>query len=96
MNEPVIINIVVLKILIIVNTQLIVKIPTRKIQIKVRLVEIEDTVVVRFINSLCRIIYSKSAMTKGRIDFFLSRAACDDGKLRLIGELSVLRIQTQR
>lgn len=64
MDFPVIVDIIIPKRLIVVSSQTVVQISFREIQIKVRLVEVKNSIMVGIINPLNRVVYSEGAMAE--------------------------------
>src|SRR5690606_765826 len=67
MDEPILIHVHARERLVIPDSELIVQVSPRKIKIKIRLIEIEYPIVVRFVNLLPGIIHAQGAVTEGGV-----------------------------
>ena len=68
----------ILKARIILNGEAIVQISFCEIQIEIRLIKVEHTVVVGPVDLIDRIVHAKSAVAECRVELVLAGAACDD------------------
>src|SRR4051812_18996706 len=91
MNVAIMEDVVILESLIIMNAKFIVEITPGEVQIEMRLIEIKNSIIISIINFQNRIIDSNSAVSKGRIQFALIRAAGNDRNFCLIRKLLILR-----
>ena len=82
---PVIEYVVMFKTLVIVNAEFVIEIAASKIQIKIRLIEVKNTVVISGIESCGRVMNTKCAVPECRLQLFLKRATGDDRDLGVLG-----------
>jgi hypothetical protein len=67
MNPPIVVEIIIPKVRVGLNRQLIEQVSSGEIEIEVGLIKIEGAVVVGIINSVNGIVYSDGTMSKGRV-----------------------------
>lgn len=81
MEKAIVVNIRLLEMLVIIRPQKIVIRSPREIEIEVRLVKVEDTVVEHIIDPKFQIKYANSRMTESQINNIRVGTACNDRDL---------------
>src|SRR5205809_369647 len=96
MDVAIVIDVHILEFGIRRQSEIVVIMPACEIQIKVGLIETENTVVVGDIPPVLRIIHAKSAVTERLNQVVLVRTQCNQRHRGLFGESQVLRAKEWR
>src|SRR5690606_14276219 len=81
-DEAILVNITAGKILVVPNRQLVVQVSPGEVQVEIRFIEIEYTVIVGFVDLLLWIEDAQRVVTECRIQFPLPWTAGDNGNCR--------------